>query len=367
MNKIPSIHNLIDFVAPYAAKLRDFLPEEKIRPTVGLDIGSSSVKIVQLQKMGRDFKLMGFGTVPVNKNNREEAIKKALESCNVTAKEVNIAVSGQGVILRYVPMPKMSLEDIKQSISLEADKYSPFPIDEVITDCCIIRESAQDGKMLVLVAVAKKDLIEQKIALLEKVGLAPAVISIDAVALANVFNVFCQTAAIANSKEQPNICQAVSVLNIGDTFSDLNIMDKGLPFFTRDIFIGGEDVTKRMVNQFGIDTEAAERMKTSPEADEKKILEACETILTNLATEIRFSFDYFETENNLPIAILYITGGGSYLRGIDNFLEQSLGIRVQYWDPLAGLQVGAEVSRELLKKDANRIGVALGLALYKND
>lgn len=367
MNKIPSLKNLVDFLTPYAARLKDFLPEEQPRFTVGLDIGSSSVKLVQLQRIGHDFKLMSFGVELSKRNNREEAIKKVLDVGKVVAKKVNISVSGQGVILRYVLMPKMPLEEVKQSVLLEVDKYSPFPADEVITDCCIIKELSPEGKMLVLVAAAKKDLIEQKIVFLEKVGLSPEVISIDAVALANVFNVFCQPPTTNHTKEPSSTCQTVGVLNIGDTFSDLNIMDKGLPLFTRDIFIGGEDITKRMVNQFGIDADAAEKMKNSPEADGKKILEACETILTNLATEIRFSFDYFETENNLPISLLYITGGGSYLKGIDNFLQQGLGIKVEYWDPVAGLQVGPEVSRELLKKEANRIGVALGLALYQND
>jgi type IV pilus assembly protein PilM len=371
LDKIPSLKKLVDFVSPQVLKLtdklKDFLPEEKARQSVGLDIGSSSVKLVQLQKTGRDFKLTSFGIEPIKKNNREEAIRQVLAASNVTVKKVNVSVSGQGVILRYVTMPKMALEDMRRSILLEADKYSPFPADEVITDCCIIEELPQVGKMLVLVAAAKKDLIEQRITLLDQAGLSPGVISIDAVALANVFNVFCQLPASAGHQEAPSICQTVGMLNIGETFSNLNIMDKGLPLFTRDIFIGGRDMTKRIMNQFSVDVEAAEKLKYSPEADGKKILESCETILTNLATEVRFSFDYFETENNLPIALLYITGGGSYLKGIDNFLQQSLGMKVECWNPVSGLQVEPEVPVELLKKEVNKFGVALGLALYQND
>jgi len=370
MNKTSfDLKNLVDFVTPYANKLKDLVPQEKLVPSVGLDIGTSSVKLIQLQKTGSESKIIRFGVAPIKNRNKEEAINKVLAENNITTKNVNTSVSGQGVILRYAQLPKMSLEDLRTSVILESDKYIPFPAEEVNIDCYIIKELPQDKKMLVLVAAAKKDLIEQRISLLEKIGLVPDVISIDSVALANVFNVFCQTAAATPDKKEPESlsCQTIGVLNIGGTFSSLDILDKGLPLFTRDIFIGGNDITKRIINQFSLSEEEAEKMKSSTEADAAKIISASETILTNLATEIRFSFDYFETENNLPITTLYITGGGSYLKGVDNFLQQSLGIEVKIWNPLTVLQIDPEVSAELLKKQANKIGIALGLALYQND
>lgn len=370
MNKLaPIFKSCLDKISPYAARFKDLMPQEKMQPSIGLDIGTSSVKLIQLLGQDHGFKIVRFGAEPIKNRNREEAIKKILTENNIFAKSVNTSVSGQGVVLRYTQMPRMALEDLRSSIILEADKYIPFPIEEVYIDCHIIKESPKDNKMLVLVAAAKKDLIEQRISLLAKVGLTPEVISIDSVALANVFNVLCQISSVDNQKEPVGTptCQTIGVLNIGGAFSSLDILDKGSPLFTRDIFIGGDDVTKRMINQFGIDEEAAEKMKASLEADGQKIIAACETILSNLATEIRFSFDYFETENNLPISLLYITGGGSYLKGIDGFLQQSLGIEVKIWDPILTLQVSPEISSELLKKQANKIGIALGLALYQND
>jgi len=367
MNNFPLLKNWIDLVSRYSDKVKDFLPAEKSSYSVGLDIGTSSVKLVQIQKDGRDFKISGFGIEPI-KGNKEEAVRKVLAASNISAKKVNISVSGQGVILRYIQTPKLSLDDLKASIAFESDKYIPFPMEEVNTDCYIIRDLPQESKMLVLVAAVKKDLIEQRISLLEKLGLIPEVVSIDSVALANVFNVFCNTKVPVLSKDHSGkVCQTVGLLNIGGTFSSLNILDRGLPFFTRDIFIGGEDVTKRLVNQLGIDEVTADKMKSSEDADENKIIGSCENILSNLATEIRFSFDYFETENNLPISLLYVTGGGSYLKGINTYLQQNLGIEVKTWDPLSGLEAGPGISAEDLKKQANKMGIAIGLALYQND
>jgi len=365
--KLPNLNKLEDVALRFSAKLKRFIPPQKTKPSLGLDIGSSCIKLLQLQRQGEELKVTSFGLEPIKNNNREDALRNVLSSSNISAKHANISVSGQGVVLRYVQMPKMSREELKHSVSFELDKYIPFPADEVIIDCSIIKDLPNEGKMLALVAAAKKDLIEQKIALLEKAGLAPGVISVDSVVLANVFNLLCSEASLVQNALSGKACQTVAILDVGGVLSSLNILDRGMPLFTRDIFIGGDDITKRLMNQLGINHEAALKMKEVADGDWQKAFSACESVLSNLATEIRFSFDYFETENNLPISMLFVTGGGSYLQGMDSFLQQSLGIEVKPWYPISALQVGLEVSGGALKKHGNRLGVALGLALYKND
>lgn len=349
------------------AKLKDFIPEEKPRTTVGLDIGTTSVKLVQMQKAGKELQITAYGIEPVQDGDREGAIKKLLTGCRISQKEVNTAISGQGVVLRYLPMPKLPLADLKASILFEADKHIPFPVAEVIVDCYPIKDIPKEGKSLVLLAAVKKDLIEQRIALLEKLGLSPGVISVDSVALANVFNVLCNLLTAQEKDANGSLCQTVGLLSIGGISSSLNLIDASVPLFTRDIFIGGEDITKRIMNQFGIDIQAAQKMKTTAGKDSQRIIESCETILSNLATEIRFSFDYFETEHNLPISVLYLTGGSAYLVGLDAYFQQGLGIKVNVWNPVAGLKIGPQVQKESLERDANLLGTALGLALYGND
>lgn len=371
MNKLPAFNfssqKVLEFINPLIAKLKDFLPEEKPRTTVGLDIGTTSVKLVEMQKAGKELQITAYGIEPVKNNDRDEAIKKLLANCRISQKEVNIAISGQGVILRYLHMPKLPPADLKASILFEADKHIPFPIAEVIVDCYTVKDIPKENKSLVLLAAAKKDLIEQRIALLEKLGLSPGVVSVDSVALANVFNVLCKFFTPEEKDAAGNPCQTVGLLSIGGTSSSLNLIDAGVSLFTRDIFIGGEDITKRIMNQFGIDVQAAQKMKTTAGKDSQRIIESCETILSNLVTEIRFSFDYFETEHNLPVSVLYLTGGSAYLEGLDAYFQQGLGIKVKAWNPVAGLKIGPQVQKESLERDANMLGTALGLALYGND
>ncbi|MFZ5801185.1 MAG: type IV pilus assembly protein PilM [Candidatus Omnitrophota bacterium] len=362
MNKLPAFNfpsrKILDAVNPLLAKIKGFLPEEKPRTTVGLDIGTTSVKLVQVQRIGKELQITAYGIAAIKNGDREEAIKKLFAECCIFEKEVNIAISGHGVVLRYLSMPKVPPAELKASIIFEADKHIPFPIAEVVVDCYTIKDLPKENKSLVLLAAAKKDFIEQRLALLNKLGLSAGVVSVDAVALANVFNVLWAS---------DNLDQTVGLLSIGGAFSSLNLIDSGVPLFTRDIFIGGEDITKRIMNQFGMDMPAAQKLKTSAEKDAQRIIASCETILSNLVTEIRFSFDYFETEYNLPISVLYLTGGSAYLPGLDNHLQQGLGIKVEAWNPLARLKSGPQVQRESLEKDANLLGVALGLALYGND
>lgn len=357
--------NLLEkYLSLYLLKIKQRIPKPEAKTLVGLDIGTATIKAVEISNSAETHEIEKFSIEPVNSNDVAGSIKKALEKASIVTKTVNTSISGQGVVIRYVQMPKMSVSDIKSSISLEADKYFPFPLEEVIMDCFVLEEEPLANKIFVLVAAAKKDLIEQRIALLSNLNLEVETILTDSIATANVFNVLNHKPDTKEALAEPAKPSAVALLNIGGAFSNFNIIKNNLPRFTRDIVIGGIDFSKRISHILGVDMESAEKLKIAPTEDQKgKILEACESILTNLIAEIRLSLDYFETESNVSAGMLYLSGGGSYLAGLAEIMKQNLGIEVRMWEPSLGLKINPNLSQTEFKEQVNKLGTAIGLAL----
>ncbi len=347
----------------YFLKIKEAIPQHKAKTCVGLDIGTSSVKLVRIVNSVGSHEIDSYAIEAIKQNEVKEAVSKALEKAKISSKLVNTSVSGQGVIIRYVLLPKMPLADIKSSISLEADKYFPFPIDDVNMDCFILEERPAENKLFVLVVAAKKDLIEQRIALLSSLDLEPEIICTDSIAVANIFHVLAGKEKSSVAPSAPDKSQAIAVLNIGATSSNLNIIKDNLPRFTRDIFMGGNDFTKRITNTCSLDLKSAEELKINPKDQKEKILQACESVLGSLVAEIRLSFDYFESENNIPVSLLYLSGGGACLSGLEEILTQNLSIEAKPWQPISGLSVNSMLSQEDLINHANKLSVAIGTAL----
>lgn len=357
--KFPLEKNL----SQYFLKIKKIIPQAKPRALVGLDIGTTSIKVARISNSAQKHEIDAFAIEPINQDDLKSVIANCLAKANISTKLVNTSVSGQGVVIRYVQMPKMPLADIKSSISLEADKYFPFPIEEVGMDCCILEEIASENKVLVLVAAAKKELIEQRLTLLSSLGLEAETIYTDSIAIANVFKVLGSNIKESDVSNLSGKSYAKAVLNIGGEYSNLNIIKDDFPRFTRDIYAGGNDLTKRICHIFGIDMKAAEELKISSEEQKEKIMQACESVLNNLIAEIRLSFDYFETENNIPVGILYLSGGGACLAGLEEFMKQNLGIEVKLWQPFSGLSISSSLSSDGLACVANKLSIAIGLAL----
>lgn len=248
----------------YFLKIKEMLPQPKPKTLVGLDIGATSVKAVRINNSAGIHEVDSFAIEPISQNDLKAAIANCLNNAGMETKFVNTSVSGQGVVIRYVLMPKMTLSDIKSSISVEADKYFPFPIDDVVMDCCILEERPSEGRVFVLVAAAKKDLIEQRLSLLSSLNLEAETIYTDSIAIGNVFNVLGSNFRPEVSPDPATKTSAIAVLNIGGNSSNLNIIKDNIPRFTRDIYMGGIDFTERIGHICGLDMKAAEELKMTP-------------------------------------------------------------------------------------------------------
>lgn len=351
----------------YFSIVKNFIPEKRVhKPSVGLDIGTSSCKVIEVMPTDDAFTILNWAIEPVDSKGPAETIKRILEKLNIETKSIATAVSGQGTLIRHLDMPKMPLADAKKSFMLEADKYFPFAKEQIYTDCCIVDSNRQDNKMSLLVAAAKKELIDQRIQLLTGIGLSANFIGINSLAIANVFN----TLPILNIKSESATdtkSNAIAVLDIGNAVTSLIIIKNGFPYFTRDVFVGGREFNERIGNVLAVDPREAERIKRQPGRQLDSVLSASNSILINLSSEIRLSFDYFVTEQNTQISKLFLTGGSSSLEKLIDFFNKNLEIPVEKWNPIARLQLLSSISAADIQSNANYLGVALGLALYHHD
>lgn len=348
------------FLQAYFNLIRRFIPTKPEGTSVGLDIASKECKIVQVAKSGNDFRLVDWAIQPMNGSNAAETIQKMLGDLKEPYTSIYTSVFGKGTLIRYISMPRMSMDELKTSFEIEADKYFPFAQDQIYTDCCILDEQGKEKQMAVMAAAAKKEIIDDRVKLLDSVGIKPDFIGINPIALANVINVL-------GIKDEPDQQSAVALLDMGESVSNLSILIDRRPYFTRDIFIGGQDLTKRISSAMNISFEDAEKLKRDPGDKAQELLDVCEAAISNVVKELRLSFDYFGTEKNKDVSCLLLTGGGSMLNEIYKVFEKNLEVPVKQWNPLDSLEGVSEESKKEMGNRSLKMGVALGLALYDYD
>lgn len=344
-------------------KLSEKLKFNKKPPVcVGLDIGSSSIKAMALEWKEQKFSLRNFSLIDMPPQGAElsSSVKKALSSLEVRNPIVNVSLSGQPVIIRYAWLPRMTAKELASSLHFEAAKLIPFAVSEVNVDSCILKQDASNNKMLVLIVAAKKEAVSERIALLKNAGINLGIIDVDSLALINAFNL---NRPADKNKDLPKV---FALLNVGASVSNLNILEAGIPVFSRDIYIGGNSLSKKISDFLGVDFKAAEAQKINPDKDKlDRIMSAVEPVFSSLASEIRISFDYYESQGASSVEKILLSGGGSLLHNFKDNLTRILGIDTGYWEPLSQVEFAAGYDAEAIKSCAAKFAVALGLALRR--
>jgi len=337
------------------SKIKDGLSKEKL--SLGVDIGTSQIKAVKLKINKDQVDLCAFDVGPT-KFGLGEILKNMLEPHS--GSEINISVSGQQSVIRYVNFPRMNNFELKQALKFEAQKHIPFSVAEVNLDGYILKDDLPDNKMLVLIAAVKKELVKERLKLIEGLGYRVNIIDIDSIALVNAFN-------FNNSFEAGADHNALAFLNVGSSVTNLDILDAGIPRLSRDTHIAGNAFTQKVADIFGFDFNNAEKLKVNPEPDKlNKIKEGVESVLVNLAGEVRTSFDYYESQGASSVAKIFLSGGGAKFSGLKEMLEHFLNINVEYWDPFKKIKISTDIDQEKLRGLKGELAVAVGLALRSN-
>ena len=325
---------------------------------IGLDIGSYAVKAVELSRAEKNnFKINNAGYArienPASRESRIRAIKAATGKLNIVGKEVNIAVSGPSVIVRFIELPHMTADELRNAVPFEAEKYIPFSINEVNISHQLLIPRLGNNMMLVLLVATKKDLITERLGLINELGLSARILDITSFANVNAF--------LSNTGRKKG--EIAALIDIGAKAMDINIIDENILYFTRSVQMGGEDLTKILSEALSTDLKSAEDIKINPADKGDLVREKIEPVLRNMIDETRLSFSYYENQSGKAIGRVYLTGGGSGITNFPSMLKENLGIDVVLWDPTEFIEIDASVDTQLLDSIKDQLGVAIGLAL----
>lgn len=345
---------------------------------VGIDIGSHSIKVVQLLKKKKNFELLNAGIISLpentfvdgmteNPNLVSDALKQLIAGEKINTKYAVISVSGESVVIKKINIPKMSEEALAESIMIEAEQYIPFDINDVMVDFTILGVAEEEDdddageQMEVLLVAAKKDIIEQRKSIALNAGLTPVVFDLDAFAVENSYG-------LNYVKEKK---QVVGIINIGASVTNINIVEDETTGFTRDILLGGDTYTETIGKRLKLDFDEAEKVKLGiniVEENKEEVISIILEIADALASEIQKSIEFYSTAANRNIDKIYLSGGGSKISGINRLLSEKLGIDVNILDPLKNIFVNKKTfDPEYITEISPSIAVAVGLAFRRFD
>jgi type IV pilus assembly protein PilM len=344
------------------------------KAVVGLDIGSSTVKAVELRPAGKGFKVSAFAVEAVPPDSIvdgaiidggavADAIRRAFDQQPFKTKEVAASLSGNAVIVKKITLPIMTDSELSESIYWEAEQYIPFDIQDVNLDYQILDAGTNadgQGTMDVLLVAAKKEKIADYTGVISQAGRVPVLVDVDAFALQNAYE--------ANYGLDGQ--SVVVLLNAGASAININILSGGQSLFTRDISLGGNAYTEAVQKELNLPFESAERAKKGETVDGlsfddvKPVLHA---VTENALLEIQKTFDFFKaTAASDRIDRLLLSGGASVVDGFATALQDRFGAPVDTFDPFKRIAFDAQ---KLGIQDAERLGttaaVAVGLALRK--
>jgi len=334
------------------------MPIDNKNIKVGLDIGTNAVKILEIEGDINKPVLGAFGikeTRGITKSELPEVIKELAAQSRISSKEANISVSGQSVIVRFISMPKMDNDALKNAIKFEAERFIPFDINDCIMDFKIIKKEGADNKLKIVLAAAKKEAVEEKIKLAEEAGFLVRVVDVDSFALANSF-----------SRNFPDMGadKTPALINIGATFTNLSILQGDAVFFARDIAIGTSDFSSAVSKRMSLDSKIADELMIAPKEKSQEAAECMKTIFNNLLEEVKLSFNYYENQGGRSIDEVYISGGGINLFGLNEVFQENLGSKPTLWKPLSFLDKSrAAVDKGLIEEREQSFAIAAGLAL----
>jgi type IV pilus assembly protein PilM len=337
---------------------------------IGLDIGSSSIKMAHVKAVGAERRLRKFGVFPLpadaivdgsimDHGAVVEGIKAALRELKIREKEVAISLSGHSVIIKKVQLPTTTAEELEESIQWEVEQYIPFDIKDVKIDFQVIGPLKDDpSKMDVLLVAAKTDLIGDYLSVVRDAGLVPRVVDIDSLAAGNAFEL---THPVTEE-------QVPMIVNVGASFMNIIILHDGVPLFTRDVPMGGGMYTTEIQKQVAVSFETAEEYKTGrkdPGERSGKVTEIMKVVSNLLSTEAQRSNNFFSaTYPDRLVTKVYLTGGASRSAFLKEMLSEKIGVDVEIFDPFGGLTVEEKAVDPSVAAQFNTSAtVSIGLAM----
>jgi len=354
--------------------------------TVALDIGSSLIKIVEIDHTGDTPKIVHFGCAHLlpeaivegeimDRGLVIDSIRECVQQSGISSDEVVSAVSGRAVIVKKVVMDRMAAEDAQEAIFWEAKQHVPFDIDDVCLDFQILREDIGANQMEVLLVAAKKDMVNTHASLIRDAGLEPKIIDVDSFAVQNCFEASRIRAGRDTGADDDDGRHSdepvIGLINIGSDVTNINIIQGDRPHFTRDISVGTTQFIEALQKNMAVDYDEARKIVSGHmgEHDQVKIREIVKRATGDLSLGIERSMSFLKAAGDADeIQEVVLSGGGAHIPFLKDILTEKHGIAISVHNPLDGIEWEDGVFGEYgedLDSLAPLLTVGIGLALRK--
>jgi len=344
---------------------------KKQKTITGVDIGSHAVKVCQLKKTGDQFSLEVLGSVAVPPGSVEDGVLQEPEELgkvisalfkNLKIKEtkVGISISGYSVIVKKIHMEPLDEEELASHILEEAEQYIPFDKEDVYLDFQDLKTNTdEDDRTEVMLVAAKKEVVDGYTEMLESLKLQPVLVDVDGFALENIWEI---TQGISSN---------VALVDIGAAKMNINIISDGASVLAKDVVVGSQQLTEQIANTFDLDFPEAEEIKLGikPAGGKKKdIEEIFSTTCANWIFEIKKAIDLYQSNNpDKPLQYLVLSGGGSKIPGLKEYLAKESGFEVVRFNPFAGMKINfRKINQKYLEAITPEMAIAAGLAIRQS-
>lgn len=341
---------------------------------IGVDISSTAVKLLQLSQVGGRYRVEHYAVEPlppnavVEKNIVEveavgEAIKRAYARSGSKLRTAAAAVAGSAVITKVIPMPAdLSEDDLEGQIQAEANQYIPYPLEEVSLDFEVLGPVKDNPDMMnVLLAASRTENVDVRVAALDIGGLQAKVVDVEAFAMENAFRLVADQLSVPKDA-------TVAVVDVGATMTTLIVLKNQRTIYTREQVFGGKQLTDEVMRRYGLSYEEAglaKRQGGLPESYELEVLEPFKEAMVQQISRL-LQFFFAGSEYN-KVDQVVLAGGCASIAGIDQMVEEQLGVPALIANPLAGMSLSNRVQAQTLQQDAPALMIACGLALRSFD
>ncbi|HEX2096466.1 MAG TPA: type IV pilus assembly protein PilM [Solirubrobacterales bacterium] len=338
---------------------------------VGLDLGSSAVKLVELRQKKGEYVLERLGVEPLSpeaivdgsimdSSLVVDAIHKLNDETRVKTPQYATSLSGHSVIIKKIQVPAMNEEELGESIQWEAEQYIPFDINDVRLDYVVLGEAGGRDTMEVLLVAVKRDKVNDYTSVISQTGKTPALVDVDAFAIQNAYEV--------NYDLDP--LKTLALVNMGAAVTNINVISRGSTVFWRDISFGGNQYTEALQRELNLSFEQAEAVKRGEtggrfsQADVRAVLD---DVSAEMAGEIRKTFDFYTTTSSEgPVDELVLSGGCALTPGLEQVLRDRFQVPVERMDPLRRIRYReSDFNAEWLQTISPMLAVAVGLAVRR--
>ena len=348
--------------------------EKKSKPVLGLDISSTSVKLLELSRHGEQYRVETYAVRPlppaavVEKNiNDPEAVadvvKAVVKHAKTKCKHAAVAVAGSSVITKVIDMPAGLNDDaMENQISIEADQYIPFPLEEVSIDFEVQGPSPENPEQVeVLLAACRRENIDLRVNVLQLAELTEEIVDVEAYSMERAFGLIAE-----QLEEQEG--QVVAVIDIGATMTTLSVLVDGKTIYTREQLFGGKQLTEEIQRRYGLSAEEAGLAKKQgglPDDYENEVLEPFkEAVVQQVTRSLQF---FFAASDYNDVDYIILAGGVASMESLVGLIEEKLGSQTMVANPFANMSVSGRVNAVALANDAPSLMIAAGLALRSFD